>query len=188
MELVWPDVPHLESYQAALRDGWSPDTGRPEASHDELRRIAADPRQFLASLVDYAGHGPPVLLPDGSSVPRLPGYKRWIWDGAFCGVMSVRWQPGTTALPPTCLGHIGYSVVPWKRGRAYATRALGLLLGDLEQLDLPFVEITTDPTNAASQRVIRANGGVLVEAFQKPASLGGSSGLRFRIALPQRVR
>jgi hypothetical protein len=34
-----------------------------------------------------------------------------------------------------------------------------------------------------SQRVIEANGGVLVERFIKPASLGGMPGLRYRINL-----
>jgi len=38
---------------------------------------------------------------------------------------------------------------------------------------LPYVEITTSPENAGSQKVIRANVGVLVEEFDKLASLGG---------------
>jgi RimJ/RimL family protein N-acetyltransferase len=46
-----------------------------------------------------------------------------------------------------------------------------------------FVEITTDPENIASQRVIQANGGVLVERFIKPPQFGSKQGLRFRIAL-----
>jgi predicted acetyltransferase len=52
-----------------------------------------------------------VALPDGTMVPRLPGFWRWLWDGEFCGSIQFRWQPGTPDLPPTCLGHIGYSVV-----------------------------------------------------------------------------
>jgi len=43
------------------------------------------------------------------------------------------------------------------------------------------VEITTDPGNIASQQVIRANGGVLVEEFVKLPALGGTPELRFRI-------
>lgn len=183
MHLVSPTLEHLPSYVRALERGWSPDNTRPEAAPEELARIARDPAAFLAELDDREGRGPPVLLADGSSAPRLPGYRRWMWDGEFAGSIGIRWQPGTVELPPTCLGHIGYAVVPWKRGRGYATRALALLLPEARGLGLPYVELTTDPDNRASQRVIEANGGVLVERFEKPAAHGGASGLRYRIAL-----
>jgi predicted acetyltransferase len=184
MELVWPCRAHLADYVSALQRGWSPDNVRGEiAAREELERIAKDPDAYLASLVDREARGDPVMLPDGSSVPRLPGYRRWILDGEFCGVVSFRWQPGTTALPAHCLGHIGFAVVPWKRGRGYATLALRLLLPETKAEGLPFVEITTDPGNVASQRVIEANGGILVERFVKPPQYGSSDGLRYRIYL-----
>ena len=187
MELVRPSPEHLASYVHALEQGWSPDTQRPATAQDELARIARDPVGFLAEQVDREGRGPPVVLPDGSTVPRLPGYKRWMWDGEFCGVIGFRWQPGTTALPPTCLGHIGYSVVPWKRRLGYATRALALLLPEIGREGLPYVELVTEATNVASQRVIEANGGTLVEEFSTPASHTGARSLRFRIALSERL-
>ena len=43
------------------------------------------------------------------------------------------------------------------------------------------MELTTDATNVASQRVITANGGKLVEEFRKPAVYGGAESLRYRI-------
>jgi predicted acetyltransferase len=183
MDLVQPAAEHLASYADALRREWSPDTQRPALAAEELRRIEADPATFLAEQIDPHGGGRPVTLPDGSTVPRLPSYRLWMWDGEFCGSISLRWQPGTTALPPTCLGHVGYSVVPWKRGRGYATRALGLLLPLARQQGLPFVELTTDLANLPSQKVILHNGGELVERFQKPAAHGGAFALRFRIHL-----
>ena len=183
MELVWPSQQYLAGYVDALERDWSPDNVRSAAGRDELERIRQDPTLFLQQQVDREGAGPPVVLPDGSSVRRLPGYRRWIWDGEFCGVINFRWQPGTTALPPYCLGHIGFSVVPWKRRRGYATRALALLLPDAAAEGLAYVELTTDVDNTASQAVIRANGGALVEEFQKPAAYGDAVGLRFRISL-----
>lgn len=183
MGLVQPAPEHLASYLEALRRGWSPDNQRPEAAAEEIERIEADPLRFIAEQTDPEGRGPPVTLPDGTSVPRLPSYERWMWDGEFAGMISFRWQPGTTALPPHCLGHIGYSVVPWKQRHGYATRALGLILPLARELNMPFVEVTTDPVNVASQRVILANGGELFEHFTKPASSGSKPGLRYRIYL-----
>jgi predicted acetyltransferase len=183
MRLVRPAAEHLPSYQAALERGWSPNTLR-DVCDDELAQIAADPALFLAHQVDREAKGPPVPLPDGSRVPRLPGYKRWMWDGEFCGSINFRWQPGTTALPPYCLGHIGYSVVPWKRRRGYATRALALLLDEIgDEGLLEYVELTTEVTNAASRRVIEANGGVLVERFRLGPEYGVREDFRFRIPL-----
>jgi predicted acetyltransferase len=106
-----------------------------------------------------------------------------MWDGEYCGSIGLRWQPGTEALPPHCLGHIGYSVVPWKHRRGYATSALRQLLPTARDEGLRYVEITTDPDNVASQRVIEANGGKLVERFTKLPAYGGKQGLRYRIDL-----
>ncbi|HEY3663003.1 MAG TPA: GNAT family N-acetyltransferase, partial [Chthoniobacterales bacterium] len=99
----------------------------------------------------------------------------------FCGSIGLRWQAGTTALPPHCLGHIGYAVVPWKQRLGYATAALRLILPQARAVGLPYVEITTDPDNIPSQRVVQANGGILVEHFIKPVQFGSTPGLRFRI-------
>jgi predicted acetyltransferase len=183
MELVWPSAEYLAEYVSALERGWSPDNFRPEAGREELEQIARDPALFLARQVDREAAGPPVVLPNGSTAPRLPGYRRWIWDGEFCGVISFRWQPGTEALPPHCFGHIGYAVVPWKRGRGYATAALRMLLPEVRRERLAYVEIAADSENIPSHRVVTANGGYLVERFNKPHGYPGTVGFRFRIDL-----
>ncbi|MCA0244718.1 MAG: GNAT family N-acetyltransferase [Proteobacteria bacterium] len=186
MQLVRPSTVHLPSYVDALERGWSADNVRgAAAAAEELARIRADASAFLASLDHLGGQGAPVTLPDGSVVPRLPGFRRWMWDGEFAGSIGFRWQPGTTALPPYCLGHIGYAVVPWKQRLGYATAALRLMLNEVRAVAaLPYVEITTDPENTASQRVIMAAGGVLHERFVEPASFGSQPGLRYRVPLP----
>jgi predicted acetyltransferase len=184
VRLVWPSMEYLSSYVSALERGWSPDNIRgAEAAQEELAKIRADPVLFLSSLVDREAKGSLVTLPDGSTASRIPGYRRWLWDGEFCGSIGFRWQPGTTALPPYCLGHIGYAVVPWKQGKGYATLALRLLLPEAKAEGLPFVEITTDPENIPSRRVVERNGGVLVEQFIRPAAYGSTPALRYRITL-----
>ena len=182
MKLVWPSLEYLPSYVFALERGWLPDNVRGQiANQEELARIAADANAFLASLVDREAAGDPITLLDGTKVPRLPGYRRWMWDGEFCGSIGLRWQRGTEALPPHCLGHIGYAVVPWKRRRGYATRALGEMLLAAKAEGLRYAEITTQPDNVASQRVITANGGVFIEEFVTPPSRGGQPELRYRV-------
>lgn len=184
MQLVRPAVDHLQGYIAALEQGWSPDNlGGEAAARRELAALRAEPALYLESLVDREAKGPPVVLPDGSTVTRLPSLQYWLWDGEFCGAIGLRWQPGTGELPANVLGHIGYAVVPWKRRRGHATRALAQLLPVARQEGLPYVDLTTDPGNVASQRVIEANGGVLIGRFVKPPALGGSEGLRYRIRL-----
>ena len=154
------------------------------AAREELAYIEKDANAFLASLEDREAKGAPIQLPDGTTVSRLPAFRRWLWDGEFAGSIGLRWQPGTAALPPHCLGHIGYTVVPWKQRRGYATHGLRAMLVEARAVGLPHVEVTTDLDNLASQRVILANGGVLVEHFVKPAQFGSVPGLRYRIALP----
>lgn len=168
----------------ALQRGWSPDNTRGAAVIPGLlERAAQDPGAFLAGFVIRDPAGATIDMPDGTRVPRLPGYNRWIWDGEFCGSIGFRWQPGTSELPPYVLGHIGYGVVPWKRGLGYATEALRQLLPDCRAEGLAYVELTTEPHNVASQKTILSNGGVLVGEFAKSPHHGGGRALRYRIDL-----
>lgn len=189
LQLVRPGPQHLAAYTAALLRGWSADTLRgPLAAREELERIDADAGAFLALMDDPEAAGPPVTLPDGSVKPRLPSLRRWMWDeddaaGPFAGSIGLRWTKDGSPLPPHVLGHIGYAVVPWQRRRGHATRALALMLPLARERGLHQVEITTDPDNLASQRVITANGGVLVATFDKGAAYGHAPGLRYRIEL-----
>ena len=184
LELRQPALADLPRYVAALERGWSPDNALSEkARRHALAHIDADPAGFIASLHDPDAKGYPIEQPDGSFVPRLPGFIRWIWSDDFAGSIGFRWQKGTEALPASCLGHIGYSIVPWKRRQGHATGALALLLPEAAACGLAYAEITTDPANIPSQKVILANGGRLVERFHKPEAHGGTEGLRYRIDL-----
>jgi predicted acetyltransferase len=182
--ILKPSQAELPGFVAALKQGWSPDNVRGAAAAEAaLAAIERNPDSFMSRLDDCEARGDPMALPDGSFVPRLPSYTRWIWDGAFCGSIGFRRKPGTSELPPYTLGHIGFAVVPWKRGQGHAKRALGILLPDARAQGLPHVDLTTTAENHASQRVIVANGGVLVERFIKDIAYGGGEALRFRITL-----
>ena len=179
-----PTLSTLLDCAEAMARGWTPDTLRGRgAAIARMTRISADPEKYLAEMTGNPPGDGVIELPDGSVVPRLPGWTRWIWSNSFAGQIAFRWRPGTTDLPPTCLGHIGYAVVPWRRGEGLATRALFETLQDVRKLDLPRVEITCETNNDASRRVIEKCGGVLIEQFTAPAALGGKKLLRFQIPL-----
>jgi predicted acetyltransferase len=183
MDLIRPGAEHLPSFLDALRRGWSPDTTLVGRDQETIDRVTSDPDRFLELMDDREAVGGSVRQPDGTSVRRLPGLTRWMWDGEFAGSINLRWQPGTTDLPPTCLGHIGYAVVPWKRGRGYATAALAAMLPIAAAEGLAFVEISTDLDNMASRRVIGANGGVLLTEYAKPDAAGGGPAVLYRVDL-----
>lgn len=183
-EVLQPSIVMLPSYQSALRRGWSPDN-LTDQSASELAASATDPTTFIAKKSDVANAdvaGRDISLPDGTSVPRLPMRDRWIWDGEFCGRIGLRYRPGTNDLPPQTLGHIGYAVVPWKRQRGLATRALAAILGEARAVGLTRVSLTCDADNIASQKVILGCGGRLAERFVA-ANYGGSEKLRYTIDL-----
>ena len=116
----------------------------------------------------------------GREIPRLPSRSYWLDDGDFCGAATLRYKPGSDELPAEVSGHIGYAVVPWKRRRGYATRALALLLPIAREVGLSRVELTCDDDNDPSRRVIETNGGVLVGDRRAP---GRKTKLVFRIDL-----
>jgi predicted acetyltransferase len=187
MELIKPSTVHLPSYVAALERAWLPDHLDQESTRNELDWISRDPNGFLSLTDNPEGQGPELRLPDGSRVQRLPSITRWMWDGEFCGRIQLRWQHGTTELPPTCLGHIGYAVVPWKRQRGFASLALSLILEDAVAVGLSYVDLTTNQDNLVSQRVIEKTRGQLIERFKKPDAFGGAPSYRFRIHLSDAV-
>jgi len=163
--LIKPSKALLPGYLAALEAGWSPSTTR-DVGGEQLAAIRADADEFLRDLTREDGGV--ITLGDGAIVARLPSRVFWLWDGAFCGAINLRFVPGTLDLPPHVSGHVGYAVVPWKRGRGYATRALALLLPVALELGLPRVLATCDDGNAASRRVIEANGGIPAGALPGP--------------------
>ena len=179
LRLRWPCRELLPEYEAALRAGWSPDTER-DASAEHLARLRRDPVEFLADLTRQDGS----IATAAGIVPRLPGRIYWLDDGEFCGIINLRYVPGSERLPDHVSGHIGYAVVPWKRRRGYATRALALMLPVARDVGLFHVEITCDDDNDASRRVIVNNGGMLTGRRAEP---DGRIKLVFRIDLAPRA-
>ena len=181
--LICPQKQHLESYATALARGFSPNTLRPEETVEELKRLREDPELLLASMDDLNAEGPPIILPDGRKVDRLPSIRRFIWDGEFCGIISLRWPKDGGPLPDHVPGHVGYAVVPWRWGKGLATRALAELLALAPSYGLAAVEVSCSPDNPASIRVIEKNGGILTGQSENGALFHKHPALQYRITL-----
>ena len=185
LKLVKPGVKFLESYLDCLRRGVDPiryvESATPYTN--EIEAISNDVDKFFKQTFNITGGGDPVKMDDGTFAERLPSITWWLWDGEFCGRIQFRWQHKTVELPPFCLGHIGYGVVPWKRNKGYAVKALRMMLDEIKYCGFPYVELTTDSENEISQKVILKCGGEFVEDFKKLDMHGRAMGKRFRIYL-----
>lgn len=167
-----PSLAHLEDWRDALERGWSPSSAEPAEGARQLTAIASDARAFVDSRWDPEAAGPPILLPDGQEVQRLPSVTFVIWQGGFAGTLGLRWCPGSTELPPTCLGHFGYSVVPWRQGEGLATRAVQELRAWLPGVGLPFATAAVRASNPASVRVMEKAGAERTGATQEVPAFG----------------
>lgn len=156
----------------------------PEQRLRDLEMIAQDPDGFLAQRWDPDGQGPEFELPDGSFVKRLPSISFVIWDGGFAGVIGLRYQAGTTDLPATCLGHIGYGVVDWRRGEGLATRAVRELQGWLPSVGLAHADAAILPGNDASRAVMERAGAAHAGQQDGGAAHGGQVYDLWRIMAP----
>jgi predicted acetyltransferase len=166
VRLTPPNVDRMAEYAAALEQGWSPNNER-DVSGEQLALYRQAPEALFDDLTRQDGT---ITTGAGLVVKRLPSRVFWIDDGEVSGYLSFRWQPGTDALPPHCHGHIGYAVVPWKRRRGYATRALALVLPVAREVGLPRINITCNEDNEPSRRVIVANGGLLAGRIEGDAT------------------
>jgi predicted acetyltransferase len=166
LTLITPSRAHIPGFVAALKTGWSPDNTQ-DIHAEQLTSIR---RNVDAFLKDLTGAGGTIRHADGTVTPRLANRMFWMWDGEFCGIVGLRWQPGTVDLPPYVRGHIGYGVVPWKQRRGHASRALALVLPVARAAGLPRVFISARVDNIASRRVIERNGGVPLGPGTPPAT------------------
>lgn len=179
MILVKPSEECLPGYVAALEGDHKNEWLRADYKENVLEQIRTDPKAFLTSRYDPEG----IRSPEPGR-PVTPYVEHWMWDGEFCGLIAVRWQPGTNDLPAPYTSNVGYQTVPGKRGRGYATQALSQILPIAKDLTgLDHVVLSTTLDNSHSQGAILANGG---EKQEKPRKMSnGHLYYVYHIPLPE---
>lgn len=167
--LIEPTLADIAGFEEALARGWSPDPRRQRDKayvETELTMLRDDRAGFLARLTSGDVVATSVADRKPEHLIRRPF---WIWDGEFCGYITLRHLPGTMQLPLHVPGHVGYSIVPWKQGRGYTTRALQLLLPIANEAGLARLSIVCDESNHASRRVIEKAGGIFLGRGADPS-------------------
>ena len=167
--LAEPSLLNLPGFEEALARGWSPDPRRQKDkahAEAELEMLRRDRAGFLTRLTSGDIVATSTLDRKPQRMVRRPF---WIWDGEFCGYITFRHLPATSHLPLHVPGHVGYSIVPWKQGRGYATKALELLLPIAAKAGFERISIICNKDNLASKRVIEKAGGMLHHAGADPS-------------------
>lgn len=92
--------------------------------------------------------------------PLVPESVHWgVIDGGVVGFIALRHRLSERLA--LFGGHVGYEVRPSCRRQGVATEMLRLLLTTAAAREIGRILVTCAPANAASRRVIEANGGVL---------------------------
>lgn len=99
-------------------------------------------------------------------------------DGRIVGIIDLRYHINHPILG-LWGGHMGYTVRPTERGKGYAKEMLRQNLINCRARGLKKVMITCSETNAASERVILANGGV----YEKTVEVDGEKIKRYWIEI-----
>lgn len=92
-------------------------------------------------------------------------------DRAVIGELQLRHMPSKSpSFPEGFENHIYYEIRPEFRGKGYGAGILGLGLEEARKLGLEEVVLTCVESNVASQKVIEANGGTLLDS--QPSTTG----------------
>ncbi len=99
-------------------------------------------------------------------------------DDKVVGVIDLRHHINHPILG-TWGGHCGYSVRPSERGKGYAKEMLRLNIQNAKAMGIDKLLVTCNVVNEASERIIKANGGV----FEKIIDVDGSKIKRYWITV-----
>ncbi len=174
--LVLASPRYQAEYIEALHEGFRRGDN-PKKTRSEIGRIEADFATFFAELTKKTGD---IVLPDGTTIPRVPSDIFWLLDGeAFIGETGVRYLLNDWLLQVG--GHTGYGIRPKLQRQGYGKLILRLALEKLKERGIERALVTCYDHNIGSAKVIEANGGILENLIDDPR--GGGKSRRYWINL-----
>lgn len=182
--LTIPHVGLIKSYQSALKKGWKIHEGiADEDIIEEMEFIKKNPELFIEIITSSKTKQNYIELNNNDKIPAIPNFRFWIDDGEYCGEISLRWQNNSPELPDSCLGHLAWAVVPWKRGDGYAKKAVEKLLPIVKKLGLPWLDIAMTHDNIASWKTAENLGAIRICTFQINCNQIITEAYKYRLAL-----
>lgn len=157
-ELVRPSSEYKDSFIQAVREAQAAQSGLGDTLKWQVADLESDFEAFLTHLRRYE---PPNVPPEGF----VRSEYLWLVDGPdYLGRVSLRHSLNERLRQFG--GHIGYEIRPSARRQGNATLALRLALRRAAELGLQRVLLSCDEDNAASWKVMEANGGVCEGVFR----------------------
>lgn len=135
-------------------DAFLEEVGNGESGFGGTDYVKRELGEYLQRLVDSAEG-------KGLSPGLVAQSTYWFLDDDGSPVGMCRLRHSLTPGLKHKGGHIGYYVKPSARGKGYGKAMLAAALREAKEMRVTRVLVTTDSVNAASIRVIEANGGIL---------------------------
>ena len=156
--LARPSPAFRDSYLDALREGffWARHTPF------EAEAIAFIAGHFADYLKELDKDGQIPHADHGHRMPSVPSTTFWLVEGGdFIGTVNIRARIDTHVLAHFG-GHVGYAIRPARQGQGHGRRILALALEICRGMGIGIVRLSCAEDNAASRRIIEANGGLLL--------------------------
>jgi predicted acetyltransferase len=161
-QLLPPTTGVHASFLTAMKEFQAEGRGGPDDTSMLGREIRQNADRW-ADLEEFASYVRRLRADALEESPRpaghVPGTTLWWADAEeYLGRLTIRHRLTTHLL--NVGGHIGYDVRPSARRRGHATAMLATALPVARRLGIDSALLTCDEDNAASRKVIEANGGV----------------------------
>lgn len=145
-----PDLKYKDSFLKAVREFKSLKNRRSEDEHmDQYAETMSDAQFMSGVIIPLQNAAKGIDLPQG----YVPSTEYWIIDDdGYAGWINLRHT--LNAYLEQTYGHIGYAVIPSKRGQGYMKKALEQLMSKANACGIEEVLLACDEDNIGSHKVI----------------------------------